>query len=101
MYINHLHQTLFVAYSSCGQLVFYGVDIVVENEKLVEQRCVCCITALRLTAERLMSSREQLVISSPLCECWKNVQFAARPLAPYPDMALGPGRSHMNRFDII
>jgi hypothetical protein len=60
-----------------------------------------CTTALRLTAERLMSSREQLVISSPLCECWKNVQFAARPLAPYPDMALGPGRSHMNRFDII
>ena len=58
-------------------------------------------TALRLTAERLLSSREQLVISSPLCECWKNVQFAARPLATYPDMALGSGWSHMNRYEII
>jgi hypothetical protein len=30
-----------------------------------------------------------------------NVIFAAGPLAPYPDMALVPGRSHMNRCEII
>ena len=27
--------------------------------------------------------------------------FAAGPLAPHPDMALGSGRSHMNRCEII
>ena len=27
--------------------------------------------------------------------------FAAGPLALYPDMALGSGRSHMNRYEII
>ena len=48
-----------------------------------------------------MSSREQLVISSPLSECLKNVQFAAMSLAHYTDMALGSGRSHMNRYEII
>ena len=31
----------------------------------------------------------------------KNVIFAAGPLAPYPDMELVPGRSHMNRCEII
>ena len=29
------------------------------------------------------------------------MQFAAKHLAPYPDMALGSGRSHMNRYEII
>ena len=29
------------------------------------------------------------------------MQFAAKPLAPYPDMALGSGRSHMKRCEII
>jgi hypothetical protein len=30
MYIDHLHETLFVSSSSCGQFIFFGVDIVVE-----------------------------------------------------------------------
>ena len=31
----------------------------------------------------------------------KNVILAPELLAPYPDMALGSGRSHMNRCEII
>ena len=34
-------------------------------------------------------------------ECRKNVNFATGPLAAYPDMALGPVRSHMNPYEII
>ena len=48
-----------------------------------------------------MSSRRQLVNWSPLSECWKNVNFAEGPLAPYPDMALVSGRFHMKRCEMI
>ena len=48
-----------------------------------------------------MSSRRQLVNWSPLSECRENVYFAAGLLAPYPDMAMVPGRFHMKRYEII